>query len=1140
MNQPKAPLSSLLVALANGDEKAQQQVKAKQKTTSNSNQGSAATQKPADPWDRVGVAPSSMPASPLAPSSPVINTGPAGAPAYAAALFGNYTPRSADRLSVPIKAQNVVMDHPEAFAPLPKWQDNAAAATESSSQDEMKRGNSAQVLGARVVNTQPINTAQGGNVDTGMDDSKLMSMLLPNRLITQINTYENSHTYEKSSRNQREHELVTNMEEAKKAQAAGEAYLGQSARALLHAQSTPRMVPDMEVEVTEVQAIPAFGVSQVILGASSRKKQEEKERKQAIPPHERLLSGSARLLLDYFTPFLQPQDVAVTDVRVQLERIPFMAVNPNGGIIIAVLCEAGYNELAEYPRLLLSYVEQLQRFRQRLTEIITQYLHLHLYQAMTLYDGITGFICLERLNAEQVRKLVQNCRYHRIVKERRELMALFTEKIEQIRVMCPVEGMYQYCHNFLRQNFHFQPYVPEQDPTKADKTVVTSQVAGLLASAYTGSGAETLAAQDLAAAFSTFLQEQLDEPQSKYGRDPHEALAKLQEYLQESDLVGAKQQVQTPEVNSGEVWLGNCQQLRTLQERGFAPHIFLRTKQVASAQQQANAQQPARNTLNPTQALEWDKIVTLSRYLNHSYQPTRASIRLFVPNPSLLQHHSMVPVAAAQAANGAATAPNAAVGASPAAALAAAASAPQPNRAQPQQGSAAPIAVRNAAQVQSVAPTKPLPQRQQRYMQQLRPQGQQHAAGSGASRPQQHVQHGVPHGAQPLRAQRPVQAGGRGAFASPQAQLKAHGVHGNPAVAAAQGRRAPTVSVPMQNAAVGNATAGAARQGRVLPPSASATALIRAGQRGAPAPAPSQAMLATQQHRANVPATGYPDIARGNGAPAAVSNAASNMVAQAFGASGQSLQQQKARYQEAAMLGQQVAAPLMAPLAANQAGDVSMNFSLRGGRGNDFGSAGQQAAPMKSVTVANVNVQQDVTSNNAQMQWQGSLPLAVSTMNMQGQSLMLSSFQQQTKAAAPSAAQTKQVEESVDDLVAAAMQADPEYVAALAKQQAEKEAKAKAEAAAKAAARAAALAAQAEAAQKEAQAAAAAANPQRVVHPQQRAAVSQQSQARAKQVPAAEAQAQAQATANAQQPAKESETKTSGMSLKAPVRRRRR
>ena len=1136
MNQPKAPLSSLLVALANGDEKAQQQVKAKQKTARNSNQGSAAPQKPADPWDRVGVAPSSMPASPLAPSSPVINTGPAGAPAYAAALFGNYTPRSADRLSVPIKAQNVVMEHPEAFAPLPKWQDNAAAAaaTESGSSGEMKRGNSAQVLGARVVSTQPINSAQGGNVDTGMDDSKLMSMLLPNRLITQINTYENSHTYEKSSRNQREHELVTNMEEAKKAQAAGEAYLGQSARALLHAQSTPRMVPDMEVEVTEVQAIPAFGVSQVILGASSRKKQEEKERKQAIPPHERLLSGSARLLLDYFTPFLQPQDVAVTDVRVQLERIPFMAVNPNGGIIIAVLCEAGYNELAEYPRLLLSYVEQLQRFRQRLTEIITQYLHLHLYQAMTLYDGITGFICLERLNAEQVRKLVQNCRYHRIVKERRELMALFTEQIEQIRLMCPIDGMYQYCHNFLRQNFHFQPYVPEQDPTKADKPAATSQMAGLLASAYTGSGAETLAAQDLAAAFSTFLQEQLDEPQSKYGRDPHEALAKLQEYLQESDLVGAKQQVQTPEVNSGEVWLGNCQQLRTLQERGFAPHIFLRTKQVASAQQQGNEQQPARNTLNPTQALEWDKIVTLSRYLNHSYQPMRASIRLFVPNPSLLQHQSMVPVAAAPAATGA-TAPNAALGASPAAALAAAASAPRPNRA-PQQGSA-PIAVRNAAQVQSMAPTKPLPQRQQRYMQQLRPQGQQHAAaGSGARRPQQHVQHGVPHGAQPLRAQGSVQAGGRGAFAHPQGQMRGHASHGNPAVAvAAQGRRAPSVGAPMQNAAVGNTAA------------ASATALVRAGQRGAPAP--SQAAMANQPRRANVPASGYPNMSRGNGAPAAVPNAASNTVAQAFGASGQSLMQQKARYQEAVMLGQQVAAPLMAPLAANQAGDVSMNFSLRGGRGNDFGSAGQQAAPMKSVTVANVNVQQDGTSNNAQMQWQGSLPLAVSTMNMQGQSLMLSSFQQQQpKAAAPSAAQSNQVEESVDDLVAAAMQADPEYVAALAKQQAEKEAKAKAEAAAKAAARAAALAAQAEAAQKEAQAAAAAANPHRAAYPQQRGAAPQQNQEpRAQQVPAAgqraapaNAEAQAQAAANAQQQQQEPETKTSGMSLKAPVRRRRR
>ena len=1065
--KPKRALSSVLVALANGESVAPD-TPTVQDSGSNS------------PFARMNPRAASTSSSPDANSTGSKGYGRSSAPsgvAYAVPLFSQYPSRHGrDHLTVPIKAQNVVFERPKVIKSLSSLDDGSASihAPRKNQGPQIQvepQANSAQILGARVTNVQPINSSRAAGAadrwgrqlqddeaqETSADlsvlgGSALDELLSPERILEKSHTYERSHVYEKAGRKSQDQTVVSSMEEVQTATASssGPSFLGQSAKALLKAQSTPRDLRDKTVEATGVFAAESFGVPQVILGSSRDTKQKKKDRP-AVPPQERLLSGAAKLLMEYFTPFLQESDLVITDVRLQLERVPLVVVRPHGGLILGVLCEDSFDELVDNPRLLLSYGAQLQRYRQRLAESMSAYLHLHIYQGLTLFDSMTGFICLERLSSQQVRKLIQFCSAHRILKERRELIKLFTDQKERLRVMCPLDGMYQYCHNYLEHNFHRQVIANTEQgevPTGASKAFAASKISPF------DNGDHTLEALNLAEAFSNFLQLQVDsgsgegeEVDSK--ENQRETLRQLQDYLQDAHLVREGQQEAS--ANSGEIWLGQCQSLRSLQARGSAPDLFARVPLYTE------------DNKTPTHRLDWDKIVRLSRYINHSYQPSLKAVRVYVPNQELLSNPSIVtprpnlqpvpdvgqrnrtPAARPLATQGVAQDP------------ASMKRMDEPSLPQSQNlalPEVAPESVQTAAQVEQ--------QRARRARAahiQARKAMMGHSGPSGQGRGQR--AHGVrAQGVTPQRGNH--QAMHRAQVASaPLAHGAQYGgqMHGynQPSQEVPLGANRPMS--PMQP----NQQAYQASQ-MSLPPNLEQSAPVQ----GRTAYSPAQSFQRQGQSRPYM----QPDVGQsavlnqGQQASRPQGQQGGNSAfAQSIAVPSANYVAQQARYREAAALGRNVGAPLINSdsYAANPAlqeavgDDYSMDFSLRPPlSGSTFTTESQfigsthAPATMTSVSVADVNfftsgdgdqaddLSLDQPSSSGQMQWDGALPVAVATMNLGGgydpmqmaQRLMSGASQGSVSnpVAQPAAAQPHEDdEESVDALVQAALEADPQH-----------------------------------------------------------------------------------------------------------------
>lgn len=596
---------------------------------------------------------------------------------FASPLLSQYPRRqSRDHVTVPILAQNVVFEErPRVIKslahlddPFPTLEQQIAqrraleeevkrqkAAEAESEAQKAKENSSAHILGARVINEQPINSATGRSSGQwgrqlqaqahrsrhgNQEDEELLAALAgsnvdieqlisPDRIFERTQQYKRDHVYEKAGqKSEQPSTVMRSLEEVQQARAKGQgdnsgpSFLGQSAKALLRAQNNPRAPQDSASDplgvgaVDPLRALPMFDDGDTV---------NANKQGRNVPQKERLVSGEAKLLVEYFSPFMQEGDLIVTDVRAQLERVPFIAVRaqPQGNMIVGILCEDSYEELRDNPRLILSYSVKLQRYRQRLAEDMSYYLRIPESQALMLFDAMTGFICLERLDVEQVRRLIQFYSTHRVVKERRRLMRLFTNQDEHTRIMCPVEGMYQLCHNYLQQNFVRQK-VPANAQEADDFANSTNSTSGASSANGNARGnsffSSSLAGKgiNLAEAFRDFLQIQEDDGKESQ----RETLRQLQEYLQEAKVVNPA--YDQSEANQGEIWFGKCQDLPPLQARGEASDLFALLPQ--------NYDQ---NKLLPAR-LDWERIVSLCQHLNQSYQPLKRAISVYVPKPELL------------------------------------------------------------------------------------------------------------------------------------------------------------------------------------------------------------------------------------------------------------------------------------------------------------------------------------------------------------------------------------------------------------------------------------------------------------------------------------------------------------------------
>ena len=121
------------------------------------------------PFARMNPRAASTSSSPDANSTGSKGYGRSSAPsgvAYAAPLFSQYPSRHGrDHLTVPIKAQNVVFERPKVIKSLSSLDDGSASihAPRKNQGPQIQvepQANSAQILGARVTNVQPINSSR--------------------------------------------------------------------------------------------------------------------------------------------------------------------------------------------------------------------------------------------------------------------------------------------------------------------------------------------------------------------------------------------------------------------------------------------------------------------------------------------------------------------------------------------------------------------------------------------------------------------------------------------------------------------------------------------------------------------------------------------------------------------------------------------------------------------------------------------------------------------------------------------------------------------------------------------------------------------------------------------------------------------
>lgn len=386
-----------------------------------------------------------------------------------------------------------------------------------------------------------------------------------------------------------------------------------------------------------VDAAQLLAHGNLIQGVNAYKEPASKPK---VAPQERLLSGSARLLMEYFTPYLQDEDLIVTDIRVQLERIPLAVVNQDHGILIAELCEESLDELVDNPKILISYGSQLLRFRQMLAELMASKLRFDLDQGLTLFDSINAVLCLERLSPEDSRELIAACKEHRVVKERRDLLKLFANQYPHLRVMCPQEGDFKKQHSFLSDNFHLQPIKRRPQPSANTNSSVSALVRPLSLTNLLGEEDDN---SDLASLLLRYQEQDQDSESeagndngtgtgagSSSGRGAGAGAGAVAMAVFGDDEESATRQIgrmiQTQSVEAvygdsnpslqGDLWLGNCQRLKGLNSRNQGPYLF------------------ASMPLLPANAsrLDWARIISLARYLNHSFQPSFGNCRVYVPN----------------------------------------------------------------------------------------------------------------------------------------------------------------------------------------------------------------------------------------------------------------------------------------------------------------------------------------------------------------------------------------------------------------------------------------------------------------------------------------------------------------------------
>lgn len=679
----KVPLSSILVALANGESTASD-IQAQRNAPSNEANafGSNAVHRKnsgRDDLQRINDH-----KGPRAPMDVVKftdnNDSVAGANAkddkskngktsnqapFASPLLSKYPRRqSRDHVTVPILAQNVVFEErPRVIKSLAHLDDpfptlEQQIAQRRAQEEESKRQkaseaecearkskeeSSARILGARIIHEQPINFVTGrtsgqwgrqlqaqANRSTqgNQEDEALLAVLAnsninidhlpsPDHIFERTQQYKRNHVYEKLGQKKEQPSMVVrSLEEVQQARTEGHkdslgpSFLGQSAKALLRAQNNPRAMRDSANDSLGVETVDPLRALPMFDGKATMNVNKQDRN---ISPKDCLISGEAKLLVEYFSPFIQVDDLVFTDVRAQLERVPFIAVRtkPQGNMIVGILCEDSYEEMRDNPRLILSYSAKLQRYRQRLAEDISNYLRMSESQALMLFDSMTGFICLERLDVNQVRRLIQFYSTHRVVKERRSLIRLFTNQDEHTRILCPVEGMYQQCHEYLQQNFLRQETVVDaQDSNNASNKA--AQSTSFFSSSLANKGI------NLTEAFRDFLQLQDDDGKESQ----REILRQLQEYLKEVDVVDpvSKQS----EADLGEIWFAKCHDLPPLQAHGEATDIFALLVQ--------NYDQ---NKILPMH-LDWKRIVNLCQHLNQSYQPLKRAVNVYVPKLELL------------------------------------------------------------------------------------------------------------------------------------------------------------------------------------------------------------------------------------------------------------------------------------------------------------------------------------------------------------------------------------------------------------------------------------------------------------------------------------------------------------------------
>lgn len=1057
--------------------------------------------------------------------------------AYASALLGDYPKRQGkDQPTIPIKPENVVFERPKVIKSLSalnaespvahplarsgsdssSGSSGAGAALSDGPRFQMEpESKSLEILGAKATSVRPINSSVAGSasgrwgrqLEEGSEadvaeveatvtalGSALDGLFSAEKILEKSHSYERSHTYDKPShRRQSEQSVVGSMDEVQTATAnnSGPSFLGQSAKALLKAQGNPRDISNKAVEVKDESLSQSFGVPQIVLGSTRDQKSKQKKKEHAVvPPQERLLSCEAKLLLEYFTPYLQEKDLLITDVRLQLERVPLVVVRPQGGVILGVLCSESFEDLVDNPRILLYYAEQLQRYRQRLAELVSHYLHLHIYQGLTLFDAMTGFICLENLNPQQVRKLAQFCSAHRIIKERRDLVRLFTDQDDNLRVMCPLEGMNQYCHNYLQQNFHRRP--EQEDKGKAGKAGKGEEQKSSSAKKWPlDNGDHSLDALNLAEAFSQFLQLQVESEDAKAsgtgnakkgsltGSDAdsraaqRETLRQLQEYLEDAHIVsGADTKLSSSE---GEIWLSQCQRIRALQARESGPDIFERV--------------PPYNekTKEPSHRIDWDKLIKLCRYLNHSYQPAIKAVRVYEPNQEFLTNPSIVaprsklhpipdvgqnslPPRAPQHKNQRQQYAHPRGRTAPAAGAAPAAPASQGNAAQgrargapqqvpPQQRQQSPAQGRTPPQARghgqgrghmSQAPSAAVPQHNPRMQQAAHIQARRALSANAAN--------AANASAHQRRAQGP-----QGSFAQPQQrpQQVPQGMQGM------QQRQMPPQPSQMQSQRVSSRYVDGvqylgepAQQGEYV-----------AGHEYAAAAA---ATGASSQSRVRAPQTYYQEPPMQAETPREflgpkVGAEKAPAFAQSLAVPASEYAAQQARYSEAAALGRNVGAPDITSTSYQSANmgyiedeegesGYSMDFSLRtpgSGAWADSVEAGALQAPaprrystMTSVSVADVNFMPSPRDGSdefadqglgdgEQIEWQGALPVAVSTMNLgsgynpmqMAQRIQSNNQQAPAKIPASNAAQAQgaaqtPADDSVEALVEAALSSE--------------------------------------------------------------------------------------------------------------------